>query len=116
LRNNVEVAIEYLAAWLSGNGCVPIHHLMEDAATAEISRSQLWQWINHDAQLDDGRVITEDLVKSVMTQMLHQLGNRPEVDAVAMQRYEQAAALLEQSIFDEELAEFITLPAYQTYQ
>jgi malate synthase len=116
LRNNVEVAIEYLASWLSGNGCVPIHHLMEDAATAEISRSQLWQWIKHAAQLEDGRVITLDLVRSVLTQALHQIGNRPEVDAAAMQRYEQAAELLEESVFDEELADFITLPAYQTYQ
>jgi malate synthase len=116
LRNNVEVAIEYLAAWLSGNGCVPIHHLMEDAATAEISRSQLWQWINHEAQLEDGRVISEDLVRSLMTQTLRQIGKRPGVDAAAMQRYEEAAALLEESIFDEQLADFITLPAYQTYQ
>ena len=116
LRNNVEVAIEYLASWLSGNGCVPIHHLMEDAATAEISRSQLWQWIKHAAQLEDGRVITLDLVRSVLTQALQQIGNRPEVDAAAMQRYEQAAELLEESVFDEELADFITLPAYQTYQ
>jgi len=116
LRNNVEVAVEYLAAWLSGNACVPIHHLMEDAATAEISRSQLWQWINHDAQLGDGRVISEDLVRSVMTQVLHQIGKRPEVGAAAMQRYEEAAALLEESVFDAELVDFITLPAYQTYQ
>ena len=116
LRNNVEVAIEYLAAWLSGNGCVPIHHLMEDAATAEISRSQLWQWIKHHAQLEDERVITLDLVMSVMIQVLHQIGNRPEVDVAAMQRYEAAAELLEESINTEELPDFITLLAYQTYQ
>jgi malate synthase len=89
---------------------------MEDAATAEISRSQLWQWINHEAQLEDGRVISEDLVRSLMTQTLRQIGKRPGVDAAAMQRYEEAAALLEESIFDEQLADFITLPAYQTYQ
>jgi len=116
LRNNVEVAIEYLAAWLSGNGCVPIHHLMEDAATAEISRSQLWQWINHDAQLEDGRDITPELVMSMMTQVLRQIGNRPHVDAAAKQGYHQAAALLQQSVFAEQLPDFITLPAYQTYQ
>jgi malate synthase len=116
LRNNVEVAIEYLAAWLSGNGCVPIHHLMEDAATAEISRCQLWQWINHDAQLEDGRVITLELVMAVMTQVLDMIGKRPEVDARSRQRYEQAAALLEESLNVEELPEFITLSAYQTYQ
>jgi len=116
LRNNVEVAIEYLAAWLSGNGCVPIHHLMEDAATAEISRSQLWQWINHHAQLEDGRDITPDLVMSMMTQVLRQIGNRPHVDAAAKQGYDEAAALLQQSVFAEQLPDFITLPAYQTYQ
>ncbi|MEN8761262.1 MAG: malate synthase A [Thiogranum sp.] len=116
LRNNIEVAIEYLASWLSGNGCVPIHHLMEDAATAEISRSQLWQWINHAAQLEDGRVISEDLVRSLMTQVLQQIGERPGLRAAAMQRYQEATALLEMSVFDAELADFITLSAYETYQ
>jgi len=116
LRNNVEVAIEYLASWLSGNGCVPIHHLMEDAATAEISRCQLWQWIKHHAQLEDGRIITLDLVMSVLIQVLHKIGNCPAVDAAAMQHYEKAAELLEKSVNVEELPEFITLSAYQTYQ
>jgi malate synthase len=116
LRNNVEVAIEYLASWLSGNGCVPIHHLMEDAATAEISRCQLWQWIKHHAQLEDGRIITLDLVMSVLIQVLHEIGNHHAVDAAAMQHYEKAAELLEKSVNVEELPEFITLSAYQTYQ
>ena len=116
LRNNVEVAIEYLASWLSGNGCVPIHHLMEDAATAEISRCQLWQWVKHHAQLEDGRIITLDLVMSLLIQVLHEIGNRPAVDAAAMQHYEKAAELLEKSVNVEELPEFITLSAYQTYQ
>jgi len=95
---------------------VPIHHLMEDAATAEISRSQLWQWINHHAQLEDGRDITPDLVMSMMTQVLRQIGSRRDVDAAAKQRYDEAAALLQQSVFAEQLPDFITLPAYQTYQ
>lgn len=116
LQNNVEVAVEYLAAWLSGNGCVPIHHLMEDAATAEISRSQLWQWLHHGARLEDGRLITHDLVMSMITQLLHQIGTRPEVDDAAMQRYEKAIELLKESVFTEELPDFITVLAYQTYQ
>ena len=116
LQNNVEVAVEYLAAWLSGNGCVPIHHLMEDAATAEISRSQLWQWLHHGAQLEDGRLITHDLVMSMITQLLHQIGTRPEVDDAAMRRYQKATEFLKDSVFNEELPDFITLLAYQTYQ
>jgi len=89
---------------------------MEDAATAEISRCQLWQWIKHHAQLEDGRIITLDLVMSLLIQVLHEIGNRPAVDAAAMQRYEKAAELLEKSVNVEELPEFITLSAYQTYQ
>ncbi len=64
LRHNVRVGVQYLEAWLRGNGCVPLYNLMEDAATAEISRAQVWQWIRHGAALDDGRVVTAELVPS----------------------------------------------------
>ncbi|HYT63340.1 MAG TPA: hypothetical protein VEL50_05535, partial [Gemmatimonadales bacterium] len=66
LRTNVDVGIQYLESWLHGVGCVPIYNLMEDAATAEISRSQVWQWVRHGARLADGRVVTEGLVREVM--------------------------------------------------
>ena len=73
LRNNVNVAFQYLSFWLAGRGAAAINHLMEDAATAEISRSQLWQWIRHRAQLSDGRTITRELVAQILTEETDQI-------------------------------------------
>src|SRR5262249_22037732 len=74
LRNNVNVSIQYMAAWLGGNGCVPIHNLMEDAATAEIARSQVWQWIRHPkGVLDDGRKVTVELFRKITQEELARL-------------------------------------------
>src|SRR4029077_17138466 len=73
LRNNVNVGIQYISSWLRGNGAAAIYGLMEDAATAEISRSQVWQWIRHGAQLDDGRVVTPDLVRELATEELERI-------------------------------------------
>ncbi len=67
LRNNIEVALRYLEAWLSGSGAVGIHNLMEDAATAEISRSQVWQWVHNGTTLDTGKVVTADLVRAIVS-------------------------------------------------
>src|SRR5581483_4343516 len=76
LRNNINVGIHYLGSWLAGNGCVPIHNLMEDAATAEISRSQVWQWIRSPkGKLEDGRKVTADLVRSLIPQELEKVRN-----------------------------------------
>ena len=111
LRNNINVGIHYLGAWLDGNGCVPIHNLMEDAATAEISRSQVWQWIRSPkGVLDDGRKVTAELVREL---------SKAELDNVKRsvggntQPYERAAAIFEQMSTSEGFTEFLTLPLYE---
>lgn len=114
LRTNVSVAIHYLASWLSGNGCVPINHLMEDAATAEISRAQVWQWIHHpEGTFDDGRVIDSDLFKTILSQELDQI--RKTIPPVQFDagNYEKAARLFEEIVMHDTLEEFLTLRAYE---
>lgn len=79
LRQNINVSIQYLEAWLNGNGCVPIYNLMEDAATAEISRAQIWQWIHHErGLLNDGRKVTEDLYNELVIEELDKIKNLSE--------------------------------------
>jgi malate synthase len=110
VRKNIRVAIQYLAAWLNGNGCVPIDHLMEDAATAEIGRSQLWQWLKHGALLDDGRQITIDWLDGLFTRIQSDLIDSAAADqSTAIQN---ATKLLRDMTHDTELVEFLTLPAY----
>lgn len=111
-RGNIEVAVRYLAAWLDGLGCVPIHHLMEDAATAEIARSQLWQWQRHQARLDDGSVITAALYTEVANEVVAQLRRDLDPTTPGYTRLTEAAALIDQATQAEELIDFITLPAY----
>jgi malate synthase len=110
VRNNLTVALQYLAAWLAGNGCVPIHNLMEDAATAEISRSQLWHWIHHGvAKLDDGRAVDRALVgQMLVSELAAQKLARP-ANAIPLQ---QAHDILYELIFDYSFTDFLTLPAY----
>lgn len=115
LRNNIEVAIEYLAAWLGGNGCVPIHNLMEDAATAEISRSQIWQWVHHGAQLDDGQVITLAMVRTMIGEELGIVTRAVADDEGRLELYRNATRLLDDAISNPLLPDFITQPAYATY-
>src|SRR3954470_18915163 len=105
LRANVEVAIRYLAAWLAGNGAVGIHGLMEDAATAEISRSQVWQWINAGVVLDTGETITADLVRRVIEEEVAGMGE--------LERLDDARQLFEQVALADEFPDFLTLPAYE---
>ncbi|RJL26500.1 malate synthase A [Bailinhaonella thermotolerans] len=111
LRNNVDVALRYLATWMGGNGAVAIHNLMEDAATAEISRSQIWQWIHNDVRLADGPVVTKALVEGIIDEELakisEELGERFDVEL-----YAQATALFKEVALDDDFAEFLTLPAY----
>ncbi|HEY2336291.1 MAG TPA: malate synthase A [Burkholderiales bacterium] len=109
LRNNISVGIQYLGAWLAGNGCVPVFNLMEDAATAEISRSQIWQWIRSPkGLLDDGRKVTVDLFKNLLVEEL------AKVKAAGGEgKYDEAARLFEKLTADESYVEFLTLPAYQ---
>ncbi len=110
LRMNVNVGIHYLGSWLAGNGCVPIHNLMEDAATAEISRSQVWQWIRSPkGKLDDGRKVTAELVRALIAEEL------AKVKAVVgdTRTYDRAAQIFEQMSTQETFAEFLTLPLYE---
>lgn len=111
LRHNIRVGIQYLAAWLGGQGCVPLYNLMEDAATAEICRSQVWQWLKHHAHLADGRLITESLVRTVLEEERDKLraAAGPAFDA---DRFARAIALFLEVALPPEFVEFLTLPAY----
>ena len=103
LRANVEVAIRYLESWLRGNGAVAIHNLMEDAATAEISRSQLWQWVRNGTVLADGTTVTAELVRRVMDEEMDVLGAE----------FQQAREIFERVALDEQYVDFLTVPAYE---
>jgi malate synthase len=113
LRLNVDVGIQYMASWLSGNGCVPIYNLMEDAATAEISRAQVWQWVRHNASLAAGRAITPDLVRATISEQLSDFRGRVGDEAFNMGRYELAGELFLDMMTGEEFTEFLTQPAYE---
>lgn len=114
LRSNVSVSLQYMAAWLSGNGCVPIDNLMEDAATAEISRAQIWQWIRHPrGVLADGRRVTLELFREVLTQELARLRARLGDEAFERGRYALAAQLLDEITASETFSTFLTLDAYR---
>ena len=106
LRQNINVGIGYLEAWLRGVGCVPLHNLMEDAATAEISRAQVWQWIHHRQKLDDGRLVDLELCRRIIAEELQ------KAQASAGARYDEAARLFDSLIAQENFTEFLTLPAY----
>jgi malate synthase len=110
LRYNINVGIHYLGAWLAGNGCVPIHNLMEDAATAEISRSQVWQWIRSaKGRLEDGRKITAEMVKAMSAEELLKVKQSVGDGAT----YDRAAQIFEQMSTSDEFVEFLTLALYE---
>jgi len=112
LRNNISVALQYLANWLGGNGAVAIFNLMEDAATAEISRSQVWQWIHNDVILDDGPLVTKDVVERMIDEELVKIRELAG-DSFDAARYGQAVALFTEVALADSFAEFLTLPAYE---
>jgi malate synthase len=107
LALNLDVGVRYLAAWLGGNGCVPIYNLMEDAATAEICRAQVWQWVRHAAVMEDGRAVTPALVGEMMDATVEKL--RGEIPALQLQ---MAASLCEEMMTSPDFEEFLTLAAY----
>jgi len=113
LRNNISVGIQYLGAWLAGNGCVPVFNLMEDAATAEISRSQIWQWIRSPkGVLDDGRKVTVELFRQLAAEELPKVRTYLGEEAWQAGKYEEGAQLFD-AITTGGYVEFLTLPAYE---
>jgi malate synthase len=112
LRQNIRVGVQYLASWLAGNGCVPINHLMEDAATAEISRTQVWQWRAHGVALDDGQIVTGDLVRQVLAQEIDQIRAAGDPGGLPSKNLEAARSLFEELCLADKLEDFLTLPAY----
>ena len=115
LRNDVNVGIQYISSWLRGNGAAGIYGLMEDAATAEIARSQVWQWLRHGRTLDDGTPITRDLVQRLETEELERIRGEIGDDEwfETQGRPNESRELFEQVALSEELAEFLTIPAYE---
>ena len=117
LRNNINVGIHYLGSWLAGNGCVPIHNLMEDAATAEISRSQVWQWVvSPKGKLDDGRKVTAEMVKAMIPEELAKVKAVVTTNGEKTETYDQAAGIFEKMALADEYPEFLTLPLYEAME
>lgn len=113
MRHNIRVALQYIEAWISGNGCVPIYGLMEDAATAEISRASIWQWIRHGVKLSNGKAVTrtffEQLLKEEVETVRAEIGEGPFKQG----RFDEAAKLFSDMTTAEEFGDFLTLPAYE---
>ena len=114
LRQNINVSIQYLEAWLNSNGCVPIYNLMEDAATVEISRAQIWQWIHHDkGVLKDGRKVTEELYYSLLKEELEKIREMAGEEEFTKGKYEKAVELFNKLSTEKDFTEFLTLSAYK---
>jgi malate synthase len=113
LRNDIGVGIRYLESWLRGSGAVGIYNLMEDAATAEIARSQVWQWLHNDVELSDGQRVTRELVERLMDAELEAIRESIGADAFAQGRWDDARATFAEVALADEYADFLTLPAYE---
>jgi malate synthase len=113
LRLNIDVGIQYLESWLRGVGCVPIYNLMEDAATAEICRSQVWQWVRHGARMNNGRAVTSALVRETIAEELEKLGANQDAARFDSGKLDLAARLFDQITTGPEFPEFMTLVAYE---
>ena len=112
LRRNLSVGTQYVAAWLGGLGCVPLYNLMEDSATAEICRAQVWQWLRHGVSLADGPAVDETLVRRLLAEELDAIASSVEPERFATGRYAEAAELMGELVTAERFEEFLTLPAY----
>jgi malate synthase len=113
LRENINVAVQYMASWLDGNGCVPINNLMEDAATAEISRAQVWQWVHHATGiLDEGHNITYDMFRNLLREEMDAIRESVGDERFEAGNYRRAAQLMDAITRQEEFASFLTLAAY----
>ena len=117
VRNNINVGIHYLGSWLAGNGCVPIHNLMEDAATAEISRSQVWQWVvSPKGILDDGRKLTAEMVRAMILEELVKVKATVSAQGENTATYDQAAIIFDKMSLSADYPEFLTLPLYEAME
>ncbi|HKN67391.1 MAG TPA: malate synthase A [Gemmatimonadaceae bacterium] len=113
LRHNVRVGVQYIESWLRGSGCVPLYHLMEDAATAEISRAQVWQWLHHRARLDDsGDLVTPELLDRIVAEEMIRIESEVGEARVRAGRFAEARALFVQLATEERIADFLTTAAY----
>ena len=113
LRHNIKVGLQYLEAWLSGNGCVPLYNLMEDAATAEISRTQLWQWIKHTSKMSNNEKITKNLFIKLLDEELLVIEKEIGTERFSKGKFALAAKLFKEMIVSKNIDEFLTLPAYK---
>lgn len=113
LRTNIRVGMQYIEAWLRGEGCVPLYGLMEDAATAEISRAQVWQWMHHSSALDDGRRVTSAWFSHILKDEWAALRTQRDAQTAPTGRFADATALFERISTAKEMVEFLTLPAYE---
>lgn len=113
MRTNIRVAVQYIAAWMSGNGCVPIYGLMEDAATAEISRTSIWQWIQHGKHLSNGKQVTKELFRSMLSEEAEVVKAEVGSDRWQHENFTKAMQLLDDITTADELTEFLTLPGYK---
>ncbi|MCW7548733.1 malate synthase A [Photorhabdus sp. APURE] len=113
MRANIRVAVQYIEAWISGNGCVPIYGLMEDAATAEISRTSIWQWIHHEKSLSNGKKVTKGLFRQMLAEEMEVIKQEVGETRFSQGRFSDAAKLMERITTQDELIDFLTLPGYQ---
>ncbi|PFG46268.1 malate synthase [Vibrio sp. ES.051] len=112
MRHNIRVALQYIEAWISGNGCVPIYGLMEDAATAEISRASIWQWIQHGKSLDNGQQVTKALFETYLKEEIEVVKQEVGEERYQAGRFEEAAQLMAKLTTSDELTNFLTIPGY----
>ena len=113
MRLNLKVGIQYVESWLLGNGCVPLYNLMEDAATAEISRTQIWQCLHHGAKLEDGRAVTPSLYNQMLEEEMDAIREELGDERFNNGRFDDAVNLFDEMIRSDEFPEFLTLPAYK---
>jgi len=112
-RLNIRVGVQYIEAWLRGRGAVPIYHLMEDAATAEISRAQIWQWIKYGAVLENGIKVTREFFERALSEEMQRVKQEIGSDAYAEGRFPEAIKLFRSISLADEFVDFLTLPAYK---
>jgi malate synthase len=113
IRKNINIGILYTEAWLRGHGAVALYHLMEDAATAEISRTQVWQWLKNEVKLDDGRKFNMDLYQKLFHHEVEKIKTSVGDKNLTESRFELAFEIFDKLVVSEEFEEFLTLPAYK---